>query len=127
MEPAGFQIRFIAYLIDAVLLGIATSFLHLIAGEPTEVSFEGMLDLILNLLYFTVAISVWSATIGKHLLGLCVLRPDGSRVGPGRALARYFAHLLSALLLFVGFIMIGLRQDKRGLHDLICDTVVVRR
>lgn len=86
-----------------------------------------LVTLILQLVYFTVAISGWSTTIGKYLMGLYVVRPDGSRVGPGRALARYFAYLLSALLLFVGFIMVGLRQDKRGLHDLICDTVVVRR
>ena len=123
--PAGFWIRFMAYLIDGFgLLFIAAIPAHL-AGRP-----PGMLTLvtlILQLVYFTVAISGWSTTIGKYLMGLYVVRPDGSRVGPGRALARYFAYLLSALLLFVGFIMVGLRQDKRGLHDLICDTVVVRR
>ena len=86
-----------------------------------------LVTLILQLVYFTVAISGWSTTIGKYLMGLYVVRPDGSKIGPGRALARYFAYMLSALLLFIGFIMIGLRQDKRGLHDLICDTVVVRR
>ncbi|MDA1347455.1 MAG: RDD family protein [Chloroflexi bacterium] len=48
-------------------------------------------------------------------------------MGFGRAVARYFASLLSAALLLIGFIMIGLRRDKRGLHDLICDTVVLRR
>ena len=56
-ESAGFWIRFIAYLIDAVVLGIATSFLHLITGEPTEVSFGWMTDgvtLILELHYCPV-------------------------------------------------------------------------
>ena len=27
---------------------------------------------------------------------------------------------------FIGFLMIAFRKDKRGLYDLICDTVVVR-
>jgi uncharacterized RDD family membrane protein YckC len=58
---------------------------------------------------------------------LYVVRTDGSRVGIGRALARYLAYVPSAIILGGGFLMIAWRQDKRGLHDLICDTVVIRR
>ena len=130
-EPAGFWIRLAAYLIDSILLMIVTIILLIFAGSPPESwgpsgALEGVGGL-LGLIYFTFAISGWSATIGKHLMGLCVLRSDGSRVGPGRALARYFAYIPSSIFLLIGFIMIGLRKDKRGLHDLICDTVVVRR
>ena len=63
--------------------------------------------------------------MGKRLFRLYVVRTDGSRVGPGRALARHLASLLSMLILGIGFLMIAFRQDKRGLHDLICDTVVI--
>ncbi len=35
--------------------------------------------------------------------------------------------ILSALILLIGYIMIGVRRDKRGLHDLMADTVVVKR
>lgn len=127
----GFWIRFTAFLIDSVLIRIAALILCLMAGmspesQEFEDSFLGM-SAFLEIIYFTVAIAGWSTTIGKHLMGLCVLRPDGSKVGPGRALARYFAYIPSGVLLGVGFIMIGLRQDKRGLHDMMCDTVVVKR
>ena len=78
-------------------------------------------------LYYTVAVSVWQTTIGKRLLGLYILRLDGSKIGPARALGRYFAGMVSALLFCIGYLMIGLRHDKRGLHDLICDTAVVKK
>lgn len=85
------------------------------------------ISIVVNLLYYTIGVSVWSTTVGKRVMGLYVLRPNGARLGAGRAMARWFATIPSALLLGVGYIMIGVRSDKRGLHDLICDTVVVKR
>ena len=60
-------------------------------------------------------------------LGMKVVRPDGSRVDLGRAAGRYFAKLLSMIVLFIGYIMVGFDSEKRGLHDMICDTRVVRQ
>ena len=70
---------------------------------------------------------MFSTTVGKRVFGLYVQRPDGSRVGLLRALARHFAEYASFLLFCIGYIMIGLSANKRGLHDLICGTVVVKR
>lgn len=44
-----------------------------------------------------------------------------------RAFGREFAKTLSYLTLFIGFITVAFRKDKRALYDLIADTVVVRR
>ena len=132
--PAGFWVRLVAWLIDSIVLGIVQVILIAIwpgffeyfssdsYGHPVD-----LLIFIMYVLYFTIGVAVWSTTIGKRLLGMYVLRPDGSKVGPGRALARHFAGVLSVLLIGIGYLMIGLRRDKRGLHDLICDTVVVRK
>ena len=119
VQPGGFWIRFVGELIDIAILLIPSSLLYLI------VPFVG--DFLLNAAYFIGFWVLWGATPGKRLLGLSIERPDGSRMGPGRCVARYFASLLSLVLLGVGYIMVGLREDKRGLHDLICDTVVVHR
>ena len=123
-----------AWLIDFVILivvgGIIVALIALGSDSDfpenllSQFNFPGSL---LTVLYVTVGVAVWSTTGGKRVLGLYVLRPDGSKVGVGRAFARYFAHTLSFLLLFIGIILIGVRRDKRGLHDLICDTVVVKR
>ena len=133
-QAAGFWVRLAAWVIDVIILSVAA--MPLIAVWPgfgeyftTDTLWHGvdLLLLVLGGLYDTVGVSVWATTIGKRLLGVYVLRPDGAKVGPGRAAARYFASILSLLLVGVGYLMIGLRRDKRGLHDLICDTVAVRR
>lgn len=137
---AGFWIRFAAFLIDACVLGLVEFLLILLhPGVGLEVysNSESLLQrtdtwidwatALIGVGYFTTGVAVWSTTIGKRLLGLYVRRPDGARVGWGRALARYWAPILSALLLGVGFLLVALRPDKRALHDLLCDTVVVRR
>ena len=141
-RPAGFWIRLVAHVIDwTVLIAAVIIVLALLPGIPLAETL-GKLDgaftvgdgldsdflmLAFSGAYFVVAVSVWSTTAGKRVFGLHVLRPDGSKVGPGRALARWVAYWLSSLLLFVGYLMIAFRSDKRGLHDLICDTVVVKR
>jgi len=66
------------------------------------------------------------ATPGKLALGMKVLRTGGARLTLGRAAGRYFAKVLSAMILGIGFIMAGIDSQKRGLHDMICDTRVVR-
>lgn len=76
--------------------------------------------------YATALIAIWATTPGKRAFGLYVVRSDGSKVGIGAALARSLASLLSVFTL-IGILLIVFREDKRGLHDLICDTVVIRR
>ena len=133
-QPAGFWIRFGAWVIDAIIfVTVQMGMIAIWPGFDEYFSAGGGLhwvDLaafILGVLYYTVGVAVWATTVGKRLLGLYVLRPDGGKAGFGRALARYFAGILSILLVGIGYLMIGFRSDKRGLHDLICDTVVVRK
>ena len=136
-QPAGFWLRLGAWAIDAVILltvqfsiiAVWPGFGEYFADNGSALQFHwvDLLSFVLNALYFAVGVSVWATTVGKRAAGLYVLRPDGGKVGFGRALARYFAGILSFLLFGVGYVMIALRHDKRGLHDLICDTVVVRK
>ena len=131
--PAGFWIRFAAAMIDAAILIAAQ--LTLVAvwpGVPEYIEGDSLfhwvdvLLLLLTALYYTIGVSVWSTTVGKLVFGLRVLRPDGGKAGPSRALARYFTNGVSFLILGIGYLMIAFRSDKRGLHDVICDTVVLR-
>ena len=59
-------------------------------------------------------------------LGLKVVRPDGSRVGYGRAVARYFAAMLGGMILGIGYLLVAFDSEKRALHDMICDTRVIK-
>lgn len=116
---AGFWVRFCAMMIDLIIVGIIDSIVFGLTQSELAVT-------IINMLYWTLGVSQYEGTVGKRVLGLRVLRTDLSRCGFWQAFARQLCYALSFLLLCIGFFMVGLRQDKRGLHDLICGTVVVK-
>jgi uncharacterized RDD family membrane protein YckC len=142
---AGFWIRLVAALIDSIILGVVNSIIQFAALRPmmglSEVSSDpaslfaaagaagvlGLVGMALAASYEGVFVSQMGATPGKMALGMKVVRPDGSRVDLGRAIGRYFAKLLSMLILGIGYIMVAFDSEKRGLHDMICDTRVVRQ
>ena len=147
-QPAGFWIRLVAYVLDYIFVLVLFMGLFAIGFVFTEVSPDSSLaksissygdedapiiewldivGYIVGLIYFAIGIAAWSTTAGKRIFGLYVMRSDGSRVGFGRASVRYLCYFVSGLLLGIGFLMIAFSDDKRGLHDLICDTMVIRR
>jgi uncharacterized RDD family membrane protein YckC len=158
----GFWIRFVAWLIDGIilmvvgsivqfaLLGSLTAFRQPQRGAPgtgpypggpytgsPDVVFGAMLgmlslvflvDMVIGCTYEAFFVSSGlCATPGKLALELKVVRPNGARLGLGRAVGRYFAKRLNLLTGGIGYIMAGFDSEKRGLHDLMCDTRVVRR
>ena len=142
-RPAGFWIRFLASIIDGIPLTLVSALLaRLLFGEnlfdafaieSDETGAGGFtagqgLNVLLSGIYATALVSMLGGTLGVLLLKMHILRPDGAMLGPGRALARYIVITLSFLLLvpiIVSAFMVGLRRDRRGIHDLVCDTVVV--
>ena len=139
-RPGGFWIRVPAYIIDAVIISLPLVLLWMLFGLPVPTTTDELLNppddfrrlqllnAFLSLVYDTALIALYAATGGKRLLGLYVVRTDGSRVGWGRALARHLiTALTAAFTLGLAFLIVAIRPDKRGLHDLICDTVVLRR
>lgn len=141
-RPAGFWIRVVAAIIDGIILAVADIVIFLIVvavvdpgfydvNSPAEdpsggaTSLYYLISFLTGMSYYTITVSQWAATLGKRAVGISVLRPDGTRLSFWRAFARYWASILSALLLFIGYLMVAFRDDKRGLHDLICDSVVV--
>ena len=116
--PAGFWIRLVARLIDyfaVVAVPFAIYAIIALLSAPAGT--------ILAIALLTALVWILVTSPGKRALGLHVLRPDGSRVG----LRRKFCRSLAGLFLGLDFgLMIAFREDKRGIHDLICDTVVVR-
>ncbi len=139
---AGFWIRFLARILDAIVLYIVilpVTFLVL-GGTAFTVSSEGPtpMYLLLNmiLLVFQIAVSatyeVWfltryGATPGKMVVGKKVVTADGGPLTTGRALGRHFAVYLSSFTLLIGFIMAAFDDQKRALHDRICDTRVIAK
>ena len=144
---AGFWIRVVAVLIDGIIMAIVQGLLQFVILAPFFRSgrFEpgmrpeefigpmmGMIgmawfiSIAANCCYEGFFVGKLGATPGKMALGLKVVRPNGVPVDLARAFGRYFAKLLSGIILCIGYIMVAFDAEKRGLHDMICDTRVVR-
>ena len=70
--------------------------------------------------------SSYQATLGKMIFGMKVTDLNGNRISFERATGRHFAKWLSAMVLFIGYIMVGFTERKQGLHDLLAGTLVRR-
>ena len=124
MEYAGFWRRLVASIIDALVLlipNIIFIFINL------AVPFLGsLLGIILGWLYFALMESSNNqATLGKMALGIIVTDAQGNRISFGNATGRYFAKILSSLILLIGYLMVGWTAKKQALHDMITHTLVM--
>jgi len=134
IEYAGFWKRLLAFIIDTVLLWVVQMIITLIlalvidsAGVAYMV-FSMALQITISWLYYAIQESSSSqATIGKRALGIIVTDLGGKRISFGRATGRYFAKIISGLILLIGYIMIAFTKKKQGLHDIIADTLVVSK
>lgn len=143
-EYAGFWIRFGAKFVDGLILYAVNFALQLIflgawggfgrlegAEAPGPAYFATFCGLLVLQMGIAVAYTVFflgrfGATPGKMALKLKVRRSDGSDLTYGRAFGRHFADLLSSMTLLIGYIIAAFDDQKRALHDHICDTRVVR-
>lgn len=118
--PAGFWIRLGAYLIDAIILAIVQYLFSLIGLD--------FLSYIVGIAYCVV---FWvlknGQTPGKMALGLQIVTVNGEPMNWGKAIVRYIGYMVSAIILCIGFIMIAFDDQKRGLHDRIAGTLVVKK
>lgn len=123
---AGFWIRFVAYIIDGLILFIPAIICFAIAGSNEFIGY--LLMWIVGFAYFVYLESSWRmATFGKQAMGLVVTNMDGSQLSIQTASIRYVAKIISAVILYIGFIMIGFTEKKQGLHDMIANTLVVKK
>lgn len=139
---AGFWRRFVAALIDTIILtigavpivfiwGIIRSVLGALVAEGIV---EGMvagvyiISIVLNWLYFTLLeSSSKQATLGKMAIGIIVTDLNGSRISFGKANGRYWGKIVSGIILSIGFLMAGFTQKKQALHDFMAGTLVVKK
>jgi len=149
LRYGGFWRRVAAALIDTIIIGLAlylfSLFLPVIEeaglgnlspsdgdfGITAEVSLTPLGTLILVIGGWLYAALMESgpkqATVGKMALSLQVTDLDGDRIGFAQASGRYFAKILSLIILLVGFLMVAFTPRKQGLHDILARTLVIRR
>lgn len=138
MRFAGFWIRFGAKLIDGIILWVVNFVLTfatagILAGSQnspqmaiTVLAFNVLIQLGIAIAYNAWFLSSkYQATPGKIACGLKVVTAEGGQITGGRAIGRYFAEILSSLILMIGYIMAAFDDERRALHDRICNTRVI--
>jgi uncharacterized RDD family membrane protein YckC len=123
----------VPFLIVAAL--VLPNMLRTAANKPPTM-FNGsfvLVALVFSLFYEVLMLRYWGATLGKMACGLKVVRADGSGLGWGVSFGRYFMYnvvigsipFVNWILLITTAIMAGTDEQKRGLHDRVCDTRVI--
>jgi uncharacterized RDD family membrane protein YckC len=114
---AGFTDRLAAFVLDAILVGIAIALLDPLDAE----------NFIPVFLAYRFAFWMWkSTTVGGIICQLRVTRIDGSRVGPAESLVRSLASIFSIGVLGLGCLWILRDPDQQAWHDKIAGTFVVK-
>lgn len=153
---AGFWLRFVAYLIDAAIMGVVFAAIVAIAIGTLGMSFfrgfiPGVYDrpanpavpaAVLGVIFILVPITVvvtWlyyakmesserQGTLGKIAMGLFVTDAQGQRISFARATGRFFAKFITGLIpFFIGYIMAGFTEKKQALHDMIAGCLVLKK
>lgn len=137
---AGFVSRTIAYVIDAVLvvsaitvgayvMGAVLRTLDLVdesqASTARDVVTGAAAVSITFGFYLVVAWWLFGKSIGKAVMGLRVVRPDGTTPGLWRCILRYIGYGISALFCFAGFFWITIDNRRRGWQDHLAGTYVI--
>lgn len=157
VKYAGFWVRFLASWIDTAVLIVPLGFIvYMLSGGEwldfsdfsqsmafaqqgemlsalqsmprTSLKWESLFELTIA----GVTILFWKkwagATPGKKLLGIHVVDAQTLReINNKQAIIRYIGYIISTIPLAVGFLMVAFRKDRRALHDLLAETVVVYR
>ena len=136
MNYAGFWLRFVAMLIDGIVLALGGGVIVvvLIFAVPSLGTDPMGMQIIANLIFVLVGLvyfvgmesSAKQGTLGKMALGLKVTDLNGNRIGVGRALGRFLGKIISEIILLIGFLMAAFTEKKQALHDMMAGTLVIR-
>jgi uncharacterized RDD family membrane protein YckC len=155
VEYAGFWLRFVAYIIDGVISGLAFLVLliplfiltgagaalgRISSGEDISsdaatllglsflFGFFGIIFLVSWLYHALSESSSWQATPGKKMLNLKVTDMTGRPISFGRASGRFFAKIITGMIpLMIGYIIAGFTDKKQAIHDMIASCLVLRK
>jgi len=150
LHYAGIGSRFLAALIDGVVLGIPIGIISTVlsammavrvinrSSRSTGMNVEAIgafiagfgfimiISLLLSWAYFAMMeSSAWQGTIGKKVMGIQVADLNGSRISLGRATIRLAVKSFLSSWFLIGYIMAFFTQRKQALHDLLAGTIVL--
>ena len=118
---AGFWQRFLAGIIDSIILIVIEVILILIP------IIGWILSLFVTWLYFAIQhSSTKQATFGMRALDIKITNENHGKIGFWRATGNFYLTVISALVVFIGFLMIAFTSRKQGFHNLISRTLCIK-
>jgi uncharacterized RDD family membrane protein YckC len=131
---AGFWKRFIAIIIDGILISLLISVLlflrSLVTGGAAydPGAFSNITTFIISLAYFSYQeSSEKQATIGKSIMGIKVTDLHGNRISLLNAAGRHLGKILSSAIMMIGYIIAAFTPRKQALHDMLASTLVLNK
>lgn len=153
---AGFWLRFVAVIIDGIILG-AVQFIavmpvlglmgigvvdnmenfdssdqaeamSMMASMMAMAGVAQVVFIVIQTLYYSLMESSnYQASIGKMVLGLKVTDINGNKLDFSKALVRNLCKIISSMILLIGYLMAAFTEKKQALHDMIANTLVVKK
>jgi uncharacterized RDD family membrane protein YckC len=153
---AGFWKRFLAFIIDAIIIGcvrwvvitpilvsmgigVASEIQNLDSDDPSTMlpivgaimamaGISALVSSVIWILYYSfMESSKYQASVGKLALGIIVTDTNGNKLDFAKAFVRNICKIISSMILFIGYIMAGFTDKKQALHDMIANTLVVNK
>jgi uncharacterized RDD family membrane protein YckC len=137
-QYGGFWRRLLALILDSIIVGVVASVISTIltailrasATDAAAGGRNGLIGLVLGILYFGYLWSRNGQTVGYMALGMRLVRADGQPVSFVLGAVRYVlieaSFLLCAIPAIISAFMVGLGSQKQAIHDSILGTLVVR-
>jgi len=137
LKYAGFWIRFVAAVVDGVILWTVFTIFYAIllalgVFAPTSGVFvitswiKLILFFVAPFLYFIIMTSRYQATLGKMVVGVRVVAENGEKASSSSILLREtIGKIASGAILFGGFVIAGFTEKKQALHDMLMNKTVV--
>jgi uncharacterized RDD family membrane protein YckC len=156
VKYAGFWIRFVASFIDTIVLAVPVAIVIYFLSDgnwfdfsqyqqnlqaalsgnaqkalsnSTQMSMKW--ELLFEFLVLLITVIFWrrwrGATPGKHFVHIKIVDAKTLKdIDNKQAITRSIGYIVSILPFMIGFLMVAFRKDKRALHDLLADTVVIQ-
>lgn len=155
-QYAGFWLRFVAVIIDGIILGVVqwlvilpilgvmgigmasgiqnmepgneAQAMSMVAGMMAMMGVAQIFFFALQTLYYSIMeSSKLQATVGKLVIGIKVTNAEGAKLDFGKAFVRNLCKIISSVILFIGYLMAAFTEKKQALHDIIAGTLVVKK
>lgn len=133
MNNVSVGLRAVAVIIDTIILAIVGWIIALLFGGAMDTGFQlsggpALLLFLIALAYYIVMEAQQGATVGKLVLGLRVVKEDGSSIDWQASIVRNLLRIIDGLFVYlVGAILVWTSDKKQRLGDRLAHTVVVKK